>query len=142
MISLIFSKFGMMAIASVIILSTGAYITNLWNNKTIKIEQQHSQIIQYKSDLNKLKKAIDDLHQVAKAQNDIFGDYLQKVSDLEISNNELSDSLSRAQSKLSARDMEKLKRSSHAELVLKIINKSITKQTSEWNSYGASSQQQ
>jgi len=137
MISLIFSKSGIMVIASVIILSIGAYIMNIWNEKTITIEQQKTQIVQYKADLGKLKKVVNSLKQTAKAQSDISRDYNGRVSALQQANGEMSDELLKIQAKLEVRNMEKLKRSAHAELVLRIINKSIIKQTMEWNSYDA-----
>jgi len=132
-ISLIFSKTGMYSILAISLLSFGAYVTNIWNSKTELILVQKNKIDQYKVNEKELRVAISNTKDKAKFQTEVLNTYTEQVSELEQTNAKLTKGIFEAKAKIQARDMEALKRSSHAELVLSIINKSIVRQSKEFN---------
>lgn len=132
-ISLIFSKTGMYAILVISILSLGAYITNIWNSKTELILIQKNQIDKYKTNEKSLKLAISKAKDNAKIQINTLNMYVAQVSELKEINAKLTKGIFEAEAKMQARNLEALKRSAHAELVLSIINKSSARQFKDFN---------
>jgi len=132
-ISFIFSKAGMYSILAVLAISASAYAMNVWNAKTETILIQKNKIDRYEANEKVLKLAISSAKTEAKAQSDVMQGYSDRVSELSTINSKLTADVLNAEAKMQARDMEKLKRSSHAELVLSIINKSSRKQIMEFN---------
>jgi len=132
-IKMLFSKAGLIGIAIVALLSGAAYVKHIYNQQNDRILNQQKIIRIHEINEKKLTSTIEDLKATAKAQIEISRQYNLTVQSINDNNSKLSKKLLAANAKIQMRNFEALRSSSHGELVMRIINKSVRDQIGEWN---------